>query len=473
LPHPQRLIFDVTSLARWVGPAVGIVRAEHALASYALRRQSEIVLSFCDAQTRAFRPLRREWAEIVTGWNGTTDFIHVDNRWQHSRLQKRLPSFYRAVAALERHRLAAKSIAGARSMELLQHLFLANRYLRRYLHLFADPQGGPHAVVPFAVAVDGVLSLGPGDTMVSGGMDWFHKDIDMVGEIKRRYGFRYVVLCYDILPLTAPEFFQPFDVDMVRKYWDKMFALAEGVIVNSRRIEADVRRYCWERGIRPGRIEVLPLGYDPPRRRGVRVGVLPSGLEAGRYALFVSTIEPRKGHALLLEVWRRLLAEGVPQEHRFKLVFAGRPGWLVQEVLAQISDEAAFGGTLLHFGELGDEALAALYRGAAFCLYPSLYEGFGLPVVEAYAHGKAVIASSGGAIPEIAAPFSPCLDPRDPGVWQVEIRRWIEEPSVRAGYEARVAACFKFPTWDEAAARIFATARSVPTRAGADASLAE
>ncbi|MGO8865031.1 MAG: glycosyltransferase family 4 protein [Alphaproteobacteria bacterium] len=455
LPPRGQLVFDVTSLARWVGPAVGIVRAEHALASYALRRQPEIVLSFCDPQTRSFRALKREWAKIVIGWKGTTDFTHVDNRWQHSRLQKLLPSFYPAVAALERRRLAAKSSTAARAMEALQQLLLANRYLKRYLHLFADPHGGPHAVIPFDVAVDGALSLGPGDTMVSGGMDWYHKDIDMVGELKRRYGFRYVVLCYDILPMTSPEFFQPFAVEMVGKYWDKMFQLADGVIVNSRCIESDVRRYCEERGIRPGRIEVLRLGYDPPRARARAATSLPAGLEPGRFAMLVSTIEPRKGHGMLIDIWRRLLAEGVPQRHRFKLVFVGRLGWMVDDVLEQIADSASFNGTLIHLLGLSDAALADLYRGAAFCLYPSLYEGFGLPIIEAYSYGKAVIASTGGAIPEIAGPFSPCLEPRDPAVWYAAIRRWIEEPAARAAYEALIRARFAHPTWDEAAERIF------------------
>ena len=61
--------------------------------------------------------------------------------------------------------------------------------------------------------------------------------------------------------------------------------------------------------------------------------------------------------------------------------------------------------------------LAALYDGAAFCVYPSMYEGYGLPIVEAFARGKAVIASNRGSIPEIAAAFAPCLDPTDEEAW--------------------------------------------------------
>jgi glycosyltransferase involved in cell wall biosynthesis len=209
-----------------------------------------------------------------------------------------------------------------------------------------------------------------------------------------------------------------------------------------------------------GQITVLPLGYDRPPRHAEATEALPEGLEPGHFALLVSTVEPRKGHALLIDAWRRLLADGIPQRHRFKLVFVGRMGWMVDQVRAQLGDKASFDDTLLHLENVSDGALAELYRAAGFCLYPSLYEGFGLPVIEAYSYGKAVIASTGGAIPEIAARFSPCLDPRDHDAWYAEMRRWIEVPAERAAYEARVSA-FTHPTWDEASARIFAAARAI------------
>ena len=76
-----------------------------------------------------------------------------------------------------------------------------------------------------------------------------------------------------------------------------------------------------------------------------------------------------------------------------------------------------------------DSGIAALYRGAAFCLYPSRYEGYGLPVVEAFSYGKAVLASTGGALPEVVDGFSPCLDPLDAEAWRRMLRTWIEDPS--------------------------------------------
>jgi glycosyltransferase involved in cell wall biosynthesis len=119
-------------------------------------------------------------------------------------------------------------------------------------------------------------------------------------------------------------------------------------------------------------------------------------------------------------------------------------------------------GTLVLLTDADDAKMATLYRNAAFCLYPSRYEGYGLPVIEAFSHGKAVLASTGGAVPEVVGDFSPCLDPDDAQAWQRMLARWIEEPAARAAYAERIRASFRRPTWDESAQAFFAlVSRSV------------
>jgi glycosyltransferase involved in cell wall biosynthesis len=115
------------------------------------------------------------------------------------------------------------------------------------------------------------------------------------------------------------------------------------------------------------------------------------------------------------------------------------------------------GPTLLHFRGVLDRQLATLYKHAAFCVLPSRYEGFGLPAVEAFGAGRALIASTGGAIPEVVDGLAPCIDPDDEDGWYNEIRRWIVEPGVRADHEQKIRAGFKMPTWSETGARFFST----------------
>ena len=129
------------------------------------------------------------------------------------------------------------------------------------------------------------------------------------------------------------------------------------------------------------------------------------------------------------------------------------------DLMRDLRDDPRIAGTLEVFTDADDAKVAALYRDAAFCLYPSRYEGYGLPVVEAFQHGKAVLASTGGAVPEVVGDFSPCLDPADGEAWRRMLQTWIEDPAARAVYEERIRTSFRHPDWDESARAFFALAR--------------
>lgn len=449
-----RLILDVSTLARWTGPPVGIVRVEHALAHHAPRWRPDTALAFQDPDSGIFRELDPRWAQLLTGWDG---LIETFSRTASPR-RSALPSRYPIVMGLERVRLLSPRPFVRRVAAGAQRLVLA---ARPHAFPLKTLSGSRVANVPLDDALGDPLPLGPEDVVLSAGSDWLHKDVQAIAAMKRRYDVRYVVLCYDLIPLSHPEFFLANDVLRFRDYWQAMWQIADLVVFNARQIEADAGRVFTAAGLPPPATAVAPLGFDPPERAAA---ALPAGLEPGRYALFVSTIEPRKGHALLLRVWRRLLARGVPQAHGFRLVFVGRAGWMVDAVLRQLESPGAFGGTVRHLEGIDDATLDALYRSAAFCLYPSLYEGFGLPVIEAFSRGKAVLASTGGALPETVGGLSPCLDPTDDAAWETALADWIEHPAHRAPYEAAIRDGFRHTPWDAAATTILDLAWHAPKR---------
>jgi glycosyltransferase involved in cell wall biosynthesis len=134
------------------------------------------------------------------------------------------------------------------------------------------------------------------------------------------------------------------------------------------------------------------------------------GLVRGCYGLCVTTLEPRKNVDLLIDAWSEL-----PQQERlrFPLVIAGGQGWLSEEILQRISD-CEREGWLRYLGYVTDEALRALYAGARIFVYPSKYEGFGLPVVEAMASGIPVIVSrSAESVKEVVGDVARAVDPED------------------------------------------------------------
>ncbi len=424
-----RTILDISSIARWRGPAVGILRVQQALAHFALEHRPDIVLSVYDNAAGAFCAVNPRWAAHVVGWSGA-----IGGR--HGRLLSLVPTPYTLVDALERSRLAYRGETLTRFVKAAQRLVLLLRRRRR-------------GIVPYAIAVGPPLALSPRDVIIATGSEWALKDAAKIAALKSELGFRYVVMCYDIIALVFPQYFPPEHVSAFRRYWNQTFPVADRILVNSRTVARDIADYCGRNGLRFAAPELVPLGFEVMLRAATTP--LPAGVAAGRYILFVSTIEPRKGHGMLIRVWQRLLAANVPQRERFKLVFVGRRGWGVDTVLDQIDDKEFCGGTLVHLAGIDDDVLAALYGGAAFCVYPSLYEGFGLPVIEALSLGKAVIASTGGALPETVGRFAPCLDPNDEDAWFATLKTWIEDPQIRAQYEAIIRAEFSWPTWEEAA----------------------
>lgn len=430
----QRVILDISSIAQWRGPAVGILRVEQALARFALAGRSEITLSYYDKATKSFLAVNPTWAEHIITWEGSV------GRRRHGVLRL-IPSSYAMVAALERLRPACAHSATDRAIAYIQKALPLLRRRRR------------RGVVPFHLATGAPLILGPGDVILSTGSDWTNKDAVAILALKRKFGFRYAVMCHDIIPLILPQHFLANVVDAFRQYWNIMFTSADMILVYSQCTAHDVKSYCDRNSLPLSTLRLVQLGCDAIHRK-IEI-TLPDGLERDRFVLYVSTIEPRKGHEFLLRVWRRLLADGIPQRHRFKLVFVGRQGWHVDPVLRQVGDDAAFGGTLMHLVGIGDDELASLYSAAAFCVYPSLYEGLGLPIIEAFLYKKPVIASNGGALPETVGTLSPCLDPTDESAWYETLKQWISDPRIRVEYEEKIAAGFSYRTWEQAASEIF------------------
>lgn len=147
------------------------------------------------------------------------------------------------------------------------------------------------------------------------------------------------------------------------------------------------------------------------------------------YALFVGTLEPRKNLLHLLRAWRSL-APSVRGPTQLRVI--GATGWLVQDVLDSTGEQDS-----IHFlGSLTDEALAAQLLGAKFFVYPSLYEGFGLPVLEAMSVGIPVLTSNVGATQEIAAQAALLVDPHSVDSMAQGLARLLQEPELRANLRA-------------------------------------
>lgn len=436
----RRLLVDVSTLARWTGTPTGITRVEHALATVGHDRPAT-VLTIVDRAAGRFHAIAPAWQQTVLGWTGLVETPAPPRHGWRALIPGRQP----LLTWLERRRLLATTPATARLAATAQHALLALRPHGSPLHTAAG-----HRIdrVPPDLAFAQDLAPGHNDIVFSSAAAWATVDIERLATLKAQAGFRYATLCHDLMQVTHPQWFPPEDVARALTYWRANFAIADLVVTTTRTVEQDIHDWTTAHGITPPPTLVAPLGYDPPPPA---TAPLPPGLEPGKFILFVSTIEPRKGHAMLMDVWRILLSEDLPQRTGMRLVCVGRPGWMVDDVLRRLHDPA-WAGTLLHLPAVDGPTLDALYEHAAFCVYPSAYEGFGLPIIEAFARHKPVLASNGGALPETVAGRSPCLPVGDVDFWTGALAEWIEHPDARAPWETRLRDSFTHPTSAAAAA---------------------
>ena len=143
------------------------------------------------------------------------------------------------------------------------------------------------------------------------------------------------------------------------------------------------------------------------------------------YVLYVSTIEIRKNHIYLFRIWKRLIekmGKKIP-----KLVFVGRPGWRVNDLIDQLRSTDNLEGNIRILHDLSDRELSVLYRSALFSVFPSFEEGWGLPVGESLIFGRPCVASNTSSVPEVAGDFVDYIDPFNDNDGYKKILHFIED----------------------------------------------
>jgi len=163
------------------------------------------------------------------------------------------------------------------------------------------------------------------------------------------------------------------------------------------------------------------------------------------YLLFVSTIESRKNHRVVFEAYRKLLPGG--KEKVPLMVFVGMPGWGVESLMHEIANDTTTAGHIRMLNNVSDNDLAHLYQNCLFTVYPSFYEGWGLPVAESLAYGKFCLSSQTSSLPEVGGDLIEYLHPNDTDAWAERISYYSSERDALAAAEKRIKGLYEPPTW--------------------------
>jgi glycosyltransferase involved in cell wall biosynthesis len=171
----------------------------------------------------------------------------------------------------------------------------------------------------------------------------------------------------------------------------------------------------------------IPLGVNPGLEPGVATDGFVRRYQITRpYILCVGVLEPRKNHIVLFEMLRHLRAKGQPVD----LIVIGREGWRWTSPLAR-PEFKALAPWVRILADIPDAEMAEFYNRAAVFAYPSLYEGFGLPILEAMACGTPVVSSSASSLPEVGGDAALYADPRDSRAFAHQVARVLSDRGLR------------------------------------------
>lgn len=212
-------------------------------------------------------------------------------------------------------------------------------------------------------------------------------------------------------------------------------------------VSAAVREELLEDGYdRPDRVHVVHHG--PGQLSAVKVGSLPANVPE-RYALHVGTLEPRKNIEAMLSCWRQVQEQ---MEDPPLLLLCGKYGWKTETIRAEV-EAAEQAGWVRHLGYVSERELASLYENAHLVLFPSLYEGFGLPAVEAQWAGTPLVCSDLPVLREVAGDGALFAPPDRPDLMAEAVIRVLRDSSLRADLIERGKQQIAELSWNRAAAQ--------------------
>ncbi|MFD2183772.1 glycosyltransferase family 4 protein [Rhodoplanes azumiensis] len=305
------------------------------------------------------------------------------------------------------------------------------------------------AVAPIAGAAEifpaGAWLLLPGELQ--------RQDFAYLIALRRRLGLRLATVFYDLLGTLPPGDPRIDDPDAADIPSSEFILRHAALVLSISQFSADtLAAHAAQRGMAMPPLSVIRLGH----RLGPPEPDLPpvDGLPSGGYVLTVGDVTGRKNHRLLTDIWgtlARARAGRVPP-----LVIAGRIGRDGAPLVAAVTADRDAAPVVRFLSNVDDRQLRWLYANCRFTVFPSISEGFGLPVVESQALGKACLASTATAIPEASQGAALHLDPTDVAAWRRAIETLLDDDAALARAEATIAEKFRLVGWDDTAADVLA-----------------
>lgn len=238
-----------------------------------------------------------------------------------------------------------------------------------------------------------------------------------------------VIVVHDLSMFDVPDYSSPKNLEFMTRHLPNSIAKADMIVAVS---NSTKKTLCEKFDVDPSKVIVAHLAAEPNHHRRSDEEIAEAKAKYGifgKYFLFVSTLEPRKNVEGIIQAYRAL-----PKKIRdeYSLVLAGGHGWRDEEIRTAIHDARIAGERVVLTGYIDTEDKPALYSGAEIFLFPSHYEGFGLPVVESMACGTPVITANNSSLPEVGGKAVQYVDSTNNEQLVEAIKELVNNESLRA-----------------------------------------
>jgi len=279
---------------------------------------------------------------------------------------------------------------------------------------------------------------GPEDIMPE--VDVFHSSSY---DLKRPRKARYIVTIHDVIIKAYPYGHSKKTIDDIDEMMKRVLKEADILVADSNSTRSDLINYY---DVNPDRIEVIYPGININKAWQKRGEFLPP--EKGeKYILFVGTLEPRKNIDGLIKAFD-FLKKNYGIEH--KLYIVGMKGWMFEDIF-KAYNESEFKRDIIFKGYVSDNALEELYRRADIFVYPSFYEGFGFPILEAFSFGLPVVTSHTSSCGEIAGGYALTIDPSNYREIGEAILKLINDEELKISLRCKAPERAREFSWDKTA----------------------
>jgi hypothetical protein len=431
----RRILFDLTDLVAWSGNLTGIQRVVYNLAVRIENEFQNVVFVRFNSEQKKF--LKCSLRELSINIQKPDE----PNRYDESNSLKNTIRNSKIYALGKKHLpLTLKKII-ARSARLLVYVIVVLKDLPK--RIFTGEKEDLRVD-------DNIVEINDNDMIIITGAGWVREGfMDFLCIHKQLKKIHIEFFIHDLVPVLFPQFFNPGFGKYFAVYTFKMVEIGDSFSVQSQSTRKDLLWFMKEMNFNERKVEVIRLGDNINH---VNDKIFSCVLPQKPFLISVGTFESRKNYDLIYQAYK--LAEG-KRINLPPIVIVGRQGWLTNDLKYKIEVDPAVENKIILRQDVSDEELDCLYRNCLFSVYPSFYEGWGLPVAESLSYGKMCLSSETSSMPEIGSDLIEYFDPHDPISLLELLVKYSNEKELLKKVELKIVANYKPTMWDDTAKQYF------------------